>query len=587
MNLTDVDDKTIRGAARGRRLARRVHRAVHRSPSSRDLDTLHVERAEHYPRATEHVPEMIELIERLLERGYAYAERRLGLLPHRERPGLRPALGLRPRRRRARASGWPSDEYDKEDVRDFVLWKAAKPGEPSWDSPWGPGRPGLAHRVLGDEHEVPRRDLRHPLRRRRQHLPAPRERDRAERVGHRQAVRAHLAARRAPDRRRPEDVEVAGQPVHARATCWRGARSPRAIRYLLLSVHYRQKLNFTFESLEGGGRRRCAGSTRCASGSATRAENGRAGRRRSPRPPSRAAPRLRRRRWPTTSTSPRALAARLRLRQGGQRGDRGGADRRGRPRAGARAPWPTSTACSACSTPRGLAGRGEAARPTTTPRSSAWSPARRRRAAAATSPPPTAPRRARARRGIVLEDTPQGTRWKRRVRRRERLPTTSTPSPTPAAGAGWGRTTPSRWLGGQGYRIVDAQRRQPRRARSTSWPRDGDTLCFVEVKARGRRPLRPGDRGRGPRKQRRLSRAAALYLAVRGWHRPPCRFDVLGLDRDGGAAGATPWSGTPSATVRRGRGRATLVARIVACRLPALDSPRGRLTILRQPGGRE
>ena len=44
-----------------------------------------------------------------------------------------------------------SDEYDKEDVRDFVLWKGAKPGEPAWDSPWGPGPAGLAHRVLGDE----------------------------------------------------------------------------------------------------------------------------------------------------------------------------------------------------------------------------------------------------------------------------------------------------------------------------------------------------------------------------------------------------------------------------------------------------
>ena len=71
------------------------------------------------------------------------------------------------------------DEYEKDDARDFALWKAPKEGEPFWDTAARAGAPGLAHRVLRDGHEVPGRDARHPRRRRRPDLPAPRERDRA------------------------------------------------------------------------------------------------------------------------------------------------------------------------------------------------------------------------------------------------------------------------------------------------------------------------------------------------------------------------------------------------------------------------
>ena len=108
------------------------------------------------------------------------------------------------------------DEQKRSPV-DFALWKAAKPGEPQWESPWGPGRPGLAHRVLRDVARDPRRRLRHPRRRRRPRLPAPRERDRAGR-GRRPRVRAPLAALGHGECRRREDVEVARQLRHARRT---------------------------------------------------------------------------------------------------------------------------------------------------------------------------------------------------------------------------------------------------------------------------------------------------------------------------------------------------------------------------------
>ena len=126
----------------------------------------------------------------------------------------------------ARAS--TSDEYDKDDARDFVLWKATKPGEPTWDYGLGPGPSGLAHRVLGDGAAPARRAAdRHPRRRHRPDLSASRERDRAERRRHRHAVLAVLGARRAPDSRQREDVEVARQRLHGAATSSSAASARR------------------------------------------------------------------------------------------------------------------------------------------------------------------------------------------------------------------------------------------------------------------------------------------------------------------------------------------------------------------------
>jgi putative endonuclease len=87
-----------------------------------------------------------------------------------------------------------------------------------------------------------------------------------------------------------------------------------------------------------------------------------------------------------------------------------------------------------------------------------------------------------------------------------------------------------RWLAGAGFEIV-ARNVTNRGGEIDVVAREGETLCFVEIKARA------GDRyglaiaAVGFTKQRRLSRAASLYLVARGWHGRPCRFDVLGLDR--------------------------------------------------------
>ncbi|MGH8056062.1 MAG: cysteine--tRNA ligase [Candidatus Entotheonellia bacterium] len=144
MNLTDVEDKTIRGAQQaGVSLSEYV--AFYKKAFFEDLQTLNIARAEHYPAATDHIPEMVSLIKRLVEQGYAYragdsiyfkvaAFPQYGRLSH-----------LEERQLQAGASGRvDADEYDKEDVRDFALWKGwtEEDGDVYWETELGKGRPG-------------------------------------------------------------------------------------------------------------------------------------------------------------------------------------------------------------------------------------------------------------------------------------------------------------------------------------------------------------------------------------------------------------------------------------------------------------
>jgi cysteinyl-tRNA synthetase len=160
MNLTDVDDKIIKRATeRGLTITE-----VTASPTEafhRDREFLRIEKAEVYPKATEHIAEMIALVERLMEKGIAYqAEDKsiyfaIARFPEYGRLSRLDTAGLRAGAR------VDTDEYNKEDVRDFALWKSAKPEDEkagaAWDSPWGRGRPGwhlecsaMAKRYLGD-----------------------------------------------------------------------------------------------------------------------------------------------------------------------------------------------------------------------------------------------------------------------------------------------------------------------------------------------------------------------------------------------------------------------------------------------------
>ena len=158
-NITDIDDKIIAAAAAaGEEVAARAARisgiftATYRALGVADPD--------HEPKATEHIPEMVDLIERLIERGLAYPAKNGDVY-----------FAVRSLESYGKLSGRHPDDLlsgarievseQKNDPLDFALWKAAKPGEPAWDSPWGPGRPGwhiecsaMAFRYLGSDFTI-------------------------------------------------------------------------------------------------------------------------------------------------------------------------------------------------------------------------------------------------------------------------------------------------------------------------------------------------------------------------------------------------------------------------------------------------
>ena len=145
MNVTDVDDKIIRRAdEQGRTLAEVTEPVT--DIFFRDRDYLRIEPAESYPKATDYVPQMIALVARLMEKGVAYqAEDKSVYFAIDRFPGYGKLSQLDRREVKAGARV-AQDDYSKENARDFALWKAAKPEDErvraSWDSPWGRGRPG-------------------------------------------------------------------------------------------------------------------------------------------------------------------------------------------------------------------------------------------------------------------------------------------------------------------------------------------------------------------------------------------------------------------------------------------------------------
>jgi cysteinyl-tRNA synthetase len=248
MNLTDVDDKTILGAHKaGVSLPEYTEPFV--QTFLRDLGVLHIERVERFPKATEHIPEMIDMISRLIEQGYAYeSDRSVFFSIGKDSDyGKLSGFDLEQARQGERVA---SDEYGKEDVRDFVLWKGVKPGEPSWDSPWGPGRPGwhiecsaMSMKYLGETFDIHCGgvDLIFPHH--------ENEIAQSESATGKPFVQTWLHS---------EHLIVDGQKMskslgnqYTLSDLLKRGSSARALRYLFLSVHYRQKLNFTFESLDG------------------------------------------------------------------------------------------------------------------------------------------------------------------------------------------------------------------------------------------------------------------------------------------------------------------------------------------------
>jgi len=162
LNLTDVEDKIIRDSQKGlvesatnaeRHAAMKALTERYTAAFLKDLDALRIQRPDVMPKATDHIAHMIALIGTLEAKGLAYAREgsvyyriaglpQYGCLAHLDREGMRLGASV------------DADEYERDAITDFVLWKAAKPGEPTWDSPWGPGRPGwhIECSAMGIEH---------------------------------------------------------------------------------------------------------------------------------------------------------------------------------------------------------------------------------------------------------------------------------------------------------------------------------------------------------------------------------------------------------------------------------------------------
>jgi cysteinyl-tRNA synthetase len=253
MNLTDVDDKTIRGCRQyGVRLAEFTQKF--KDAFFEDLKTLRIKPAAHFPAATEprFITRMIEMISLLMQKEIAYkAEDKsvyfrlskfpdYGKLAHLNLDELRPGARVQ------------SDEYEKENIGDFALWKAwdENDGDVKWDSPWGPGRPGwhiecsaMATALLGPEIDIHCGGVDNIF----PHHEA--EIAQSECCTGKKFVRYWLHC---------AHLMVEGQKMSKSAgnfytlrdlleTGWTG----REIRYALITVNYRLPLNFTFDGLAG------------------------------------------------------------------------------------------------------------------------------------------------------------------------------------------------------------------------------------------------------------------------------------------------------------------------------------------------
>jgi cysteinyl-tRNA synthetase len=138
-NFTDVDDKIINRAAEEKTDPFKLAR-IYIKEYFKDADSLNVRRADMHPVVTEHIEEIIGMVEKLVGNGFAYVVDGDVYFEVRKFAGYGKLSGRTLDDMQAGAR--VEVDARKRDPLDFVLWKAAKPGEPSWESPWGPGRPG-------------------------------------------------------------------------------------------------------------------------------------------------------------------------------------------------------------------------------------------------------------------------------------------------------------------------------------------------------------------------------------------------------------------------------------------------------------
>jgi len=250
MNITDVDDRTIK-ASRAQGVTLKEITKKYIKAFFDDVETLNIEKAEYYPKATEHIIEMVDLVKKLVDKGYAYrgedgsiyydiskfkdygklAKIKLGEL----KPGARVKV----------------DDYAKEEAQDFALWKAWDEGDGDvyWQTELGKGRPGwhiecsaMSMKYLGETFDIHCGGVDNIFPHHENEIAQ------SEAATGKKFVNYWL---------HNEHLLVEGRKMAKRLGNYLTVKDltnkgydPRAIRYLMLATHYRQQLNFTFEGLE-------------------------------------------------------------------------------------------------------------------------------------------------------------------------------------------------------------------------------------------------------------------------------------------------------------------------------------------------
>ncbi|MDP3015257.1 MAG: cysteine--tRNA ligase [bacterium] len=248
MNITDVEDKIIKKAKAEKKDIFEITKPYTKIFFG-DLKKLNIEKSEFYPKATEHIKEMVCLIKKLIAKGFAYRGedgsiyfsiskfRNYGELSRLKKRELK--IGVR----------IEADEYNKNQAQDFVLWKMAKVGEPSWPSPWGWGRPGwhiecsaMSMKYLGETLDIHTGavDLIFPHH--------ENEIAQSEAATGKKFVKYWLHSEHLLVNNQKMSKSLGN--IFTLHDIERKSFNPLAFRYLILTTHYRSKLNFTWESLE-------------------------------------------------------------------------------------------------------------------------------------------------------------------------------------------------------------------------------------------------------------------------------------------------------------------------------------------------
>ncbi len=246
-NITDVEDKIIKKAQQEKKDISQITRPFEKIFFG-DLKKLNIEKSERYPRATEHIKEMILIISALMKKGFAYQGKDKSIYFKISKFKNYGKLSRLKKRQIKIGARIDSDEYKKDDAQDFVLWKSAKPNEPSWPSPWGTGRPGwhiecsaMSMKYLGAPLDIHAGgvDLIFPHH---ENEIAQSEAATGKKFSRFWIHGEHLLVN-------GEKMSKSLGNIFTLRDLEKKGVNLLAFRYLLLGTHYRKKLNFTWQSL--------------------------------------------------------------------------------------------------------------------------------------------------------------------------------------------------------------------------------------------------------------------------------------------------------------------------------------------------